>query len=106
MTRRSDVRIGSPLLTSLLLTTRPMETSPGPFPFAEANMFGGIRRNVAPPGLATLSHSPERQVDEYFARVDPEGDWGAAHSESDVRSRIESTRHTGYAERVGPPGSG
>lgn len=60
-------------------------------------MFGSISRKVAPAGLAILSHPPEREVDDYFARVDPEGDWGAAHSESAIRSRIESTRRTGYA---------
>jgi len=47
--------------------------------------------------LAILSHLPDNEIDDYFSRVDPERQWGAAHSERSIRDRIESTRRTGYA---------
>ena len=71
----------------------------GSFPLRSHVLHIGIRfpLGVASAGLAILSHLPDNEIDEYFSRVDPERQWGAAHSERSIRDRIESTRRTGYA---------
>jgi DNA-binding IclR family transcriptional regulator len=71
----------------------------GSFPLRSHVLHEGIRfpLGVASAGLAILSHLPARDIDEYFARVSLEAKWGRRHSESEIRSRIESTRTTGYA---------
>jgi DNA-binding IclR family transcriptional regulator len=71
----------------------------GSFPLRSHVLHVGIRfpLGVASAGLAILSHLPERDIDDFFARVNPENEWGTAHSEAAIRSRIASTRRTGYA---------
>lgn len=71
----------------------------GSFPLRSHVLHVGIRfpLGVASAGLAILSHLPARDVDDYFSRVYLESDWGTEHSETAIRSRIESTRTTGYA---------
>lgn len=71
----------------------------GSFPLRSHVLHVGIRfpLGVASAGLAILSHLPAVEVDEYFARVHPEKDWGPNHSEADIRKRIELTRRAGYA---------
>lgn len=71
----------------------------GSFPLRSHVLHVGIRfpLGVASAGLAILSHLHDRDVDAYFARVQPESAWGAAHSEPAIRARIAATRETGYA---------
>lgn len=71
----------------------------GSFPLRSHVLHVGIRfpLGVASAGLVILSHLSDRDIDAYFARSDPEGHWGAAHSEKSIRTRIQSTRRTGYA---------
>ena len=71
----------------------------GSFPLRSHVLHVGIRfpLGVASAGLAILSHLPDRDVDAYFSRVQPETGWGPAHSEASIRARIASARHTGYA---------
>jgi DNA-binding IclR family transcriptional regulator len=71
----------------------------GSFPLRSHVLHVGIRfpLGVASAGLAILSHLPDREVDAYFSRVQPETGWGPAHSEESIRARIASARHTGYA---------
>jgi DNA-binding IclR family transcriptional regulator len=71
----------------------------GSFPLRSHVLHVGIRfpLGVASAGLAILSHLHDRDVDAYFARVQPESAWGAAHSETAIRARIAATRETGYA---------
>jgi len=71
----------------------------GSFPLRSHVLHVGIRfpLGVASAGLAILSHLPAADIDDYFTRVSPENDWGANHSESAIRKRIELTRRAGYA---------
>lgn len=71
----------------------------GSFPLRSHVLHVGIRfpLGVASAGLTILSHLPDRDVDGYFSRVQPESGWGPAHSESAIRARIAAARHTGYA---------
>ena len=71
----------------------------GSFPLRSHVLHVGIRfpLGVASAGLAILSHLHDRDVDAYFARVQPESAWGPAHSETAIRARIAATRETGYA---------
>jgi DNA-binding IclR family transcriptional regulator len=71
----------------------------GSFPLRSHVLHVGIRfpLGVASAGLAILSHLPNRDVDDFFARIQPEVDWGSGHAEAAIRERIESTRRTGYA---------
>jgi DNA-binding IclR family transcriptional regulator len=71
----------------------------GSFPLRSHVLHVGIRfpLGVASAGLAILSHLPVRDIDDYLARVRLDSAWGASHSESAIRARIESTRTTGYS---------
>ena len=71
----------------------------GSFPLRSHVLHEGKRfpLGVASAGLAILSHLPARDVDDYFARVNLDSEWGEIHSETSIRERIESTRVTGYA---------
>lgn len=75
----------------------------GSFPLRSHVLYEGIRfpLGVASAALVILSHLTTREIDEYFARSDLETQWGASHSESAVRDRIEVTRTTGYAVNPG-----
>jgi len=70
----------------------------GSFPLRSHVLHEGIRfpLGVASAGLSILSHLPDRDVDDYFSRMNPEKDWGPAHSEEKIRERIRSTKRTGY----------
>ncbi len=71
----------------------------GSFPLRSHVLHVGIRfpLGVASAGLVILSHLPDLDVDDFFARVKPETSWGTAHSEEAIRGRIASTKSTGYA---------
>lgn len=71
----------------------------GSFPLRSHVLHVGIRfpLGVASAGLAILGHLPNRDVDDFFGRVQPESEWGRGHAEAAIRARIESTRRTGYA---------
>lgn len=71
----------------------------GSFPLRSHVLHVGIRfpLGVASAGLAILSHLPDRDIDDYFSRVDPEEQWGPTHSEGVIRDRIAATRRSGYA---------
>lgn len=71
----------------------------GSFPLRSHVLHVGIRfpLGVASAGLVILSHLPDRDIDDYFARANPEGQWGEPHSEAAIRDRIAATRRTGYA---------
>ena len=71
----------------------------GSFPLRSHVLHVGIRfpLGVASAGLAILSHMSNREVDEFFESVQPESEWGSGHAEPAIRTRIESTRRTGYA---------
>lgn len=71
----------------------------GSFPLRSHVLHVGIRfpLGVASAGLVILSHLPDRDIDDYFARTNPEPQWGAPHSETAIRERIAATRRTGYA---------
>ncbi|MGB3484207.1 MAG: IclR family transcriptional regulator [Mycobacterium sp.] len=71
----------------------------GSFPLRSHVLHVGIRfpLGVASAGLVILSHLPDRDIDAYFARANPEDQWGAAHSETAIRRSIAATRRTGYA---------
>jgi DNA-binding IclR family transcriptional regulator len=71
----------------------------GSFPLRSHVLHVGIRfpLGVASAGLAILGHLSNRDVDDFFGRVQPESEWGRGHAEAAIRARIESTRRTGYA---------
>lgn len=71
----------------------------GSFPLRSHVLQVGIRfpLGVASAGLAILSHLSDRDVDDFFTRVQPESEWGPGHAETAIRARVESTRRTGYA---------
>lgn len=71
----------------------------GSFPLRSHVLHVGIRfpLGVASAGLVILSHLPDREVDEFFSRAEPETNWGESHSEANIRSRIAVTRQSGYA---------
>lgn len=71
----------------------------GSFPLRSHVLHVGIRfpLGVASAGLAILSHLPDRDVDAYFGRVQPEFAWGPRHSEAAIRARVAATRQNGYA---------
>jgi DNA-binding IclR family transcriptional regulator len=71
----------------------------GSFPLRSHVLHVGIRfpLGVASAGLVILSHLPDRDVDAYFARAQPDLGWGPSHAEAEIRARIAATRRTGYA---------
>ncbi|CAN5501308.1 IclR family transcriptional regulator [soil metagenome] len=71
----------------------------GSFPLRSHVLHVGIRfpLGVASAGLAILSHLPDRDIDDYFDRVDTEEHWGPTHSQQAIRDRIAATRRSGYA---------
>jgi DNA-binding IclR family transcriptional regulator len=71
----------------------------GSFPLRSHVLHVGIRfpLGVASAGLVILSHLPDRDIDEYFARTRLDSTWGASHSERAIRARIDAARTTGYA---------
>lgn len=71
----------------------------GSFPLRSHVLHVGIRfpLGVASAGLAILSHLPDREIDDFFTRVTPDRAWGSEHSEAAIRSRVASTRQTGFA---------
>lgn len=56
---------------------------------------------VASAGLAILAHLPEAEAERYLDRLDLVPDWGDDHESEALRSRVRSTRETGYAVNPG-----
>lgn len=75
----------------------------GAFPLRSHVLHEGIRfpLGVASAGLAVLAHLPDREVSEYLDGHDLEARWGAEHTTSALRGRIEETRTMGYATNPG-----
>lgn len=71
----------------------------GSFPLRSHVLHVGIRfpLGVASAGLVILSHLADRDIDDFFTRVDPALHWGEPHAEPAIRDRIAATRRTGYA---------
>ncbi|MBO0853416.1 MAG: IclR family transcriptional regulator [Nocardia sp.] len=71
----------------------------GSFPLRSHVLYDGKRfpLGVASAGLAILSHLPAQEVEDYFARTDLVADWGAEHSQEQIRERIATTLSNGYA---------
>ncbi|MGU3290870.1 IclR family transcriptional regulator [Williamsia sp. M5A3_1d] len=71
----------------------------GSFPLRSHVLHEGLRLplGVASAGLAILAHLPDRDVDDYLARVDLAPGWGESHSEPAIRERVAATRTAGYA---------
>ena len=75
----------------------------GSFPLRSHVLHDGIRfpLGVASAGLVILSHLPDRDVDDYLARVDLTEKWGPVHGRDPLTERIEATRLSGYAVNPG-----
>ncbi|KAA9152785.1 IclR family transcriptional regulator [Amycolatopsis acidicola] len=75
----------------------------GDFPIRSFVLYEGARfpLGVVSAGLVVLSMLPDREVDEYLARVDLTGDWGPSHAAAPLRERIARTRELGYAVNPG-----
>lgn len=71
----------------------------GSFPLRSHVLYEGIRLplGVASAGLAILAHLPQREIDDYLDRADLVPQWGAAHTSTTLRKRLEETRSSGYA---------
>ncbi|GAA4657736.1 MULTISPECIES: IclR family transcriptional regulator [Amycolatopsis] len=75
----------------------------GDFPIRSFVLYEGARfpLGVVSAGLVVLAMLPDREVDDYLARVDLTGRWGEAHSAAAIRERITLTREQGYAVNPG-----
>jgi DNA-binding IclR family transcriptional regulator len=76
----------------------------GSFPIRSFVLSEGVRfpLGVASAGLAILSFLPAHDVDAYFERHPRLADeWGAAHGEKRLRSRLTETKERGYAVNPG-----
>lgn len=75
----------------------------GSFPLRSHVLHVGLRLplGVASAGLVILSHLPDREITEYFARHDLTGNWGEQHSRDHIETRIAQTRLTGYCINPG-----
>nr|WP_244180186.1 IclR family transcriptional regulator [Amycolatopsis pretoriensis] len=75
----------------------------GAFPIRSHVLFEGARfpLGVVSAGMVVLAHLPDREVDEYLARVDLVGGFGAQHSVEEIRRHIALTRQQGYSVNPG-----
>jgi DNA-binding IclR family transcriptional regulator len=75
----------------------------GSFPIRSHVLHEGIRfpLGVASAGMAILAYLPDHEVDDYLGRADLTAAHGAAHGESEVRSRVAATRAAGWALNPG-----
>jgi DNA-binding IclR family transcriptional regulator len=75
----------------------------GDFPIRSFVLYEGARfpLGVVSAGLVVLAMLPDREIDDYLARVDLTTEWGPAHDADEIRTRIARTRRTGYAVNPG-----
>ena len=75
----------------------------GSFPLRSHVLYPGKRfpLGVASAGIVMLAHLPDADVAAYLERVDLMEDWGAAHSSTALRDRVEQTRISGYSVNPG-----
>lgn len=75
----------------------------GSFPLRSHVLYPGKRfpLGVASAGIVMLAHLPDADVAAYLERVDLTEDWGAAHSSTALRDRVEQTRISGYSVNPG-----
>jgi DNA-binding IclR family transcriptional regulator len=75
----------------------------GAFPLRSHVLFEGARfpLGVVSAGMVLLAHLPDREVDDYLARVDLTAAHGRAHAPARVREHIVATRRDGYATNPG-----
>jgi len=75
----------------------------GAFPIRSFVLYEGARfpLGVVSAGLVVLAMLPDREIDDYLARVDLTVHWGQKHSAEAVRERIARTRETGYSVNPG-----
>ncbi|MBD3941629.1 IclR family transcriptional regulator [Microbacterium sp. NEAU-LLC] len=76
----------------------------GSFPIRSFVLSEGVRfpLGVASAGLAILAFLPPHDVDAYFERhPDLADDWGVAHGEPRLRTRLRDTQERGYAVNPG-----
>lgn len=77
--------------------------SEGSFPIRSFVLYEGKRfpLGVASAGLAILAFLPEPAIAEYLATASLEQEYGASHSPTELRARLDATRGTGYAVNPG-----
>ncbi|WP_344442839.1 IclR family transcriptional regulator [Kitasatospora nipponensis] len=75
----------------------------GSFPIRSHVLYEGLRLplGVASAGLAILAHLPERDMDLFLSRVELTHEFGSAHAQDRLRSRIADTRRRGWALNAG-----
>ncbi|MDQ1104865.1 DNA-binding IclR family transcriptional regulator [Nocardioides zeae] len=75
----------------------------GDFPIRSHVLTEGSRfpLGVVSAGLALLAHLPDREVEDYLARVDLVPSYGRPHATEPLRQRIATTRTDGYATNPG-----
>lgn len=75
----------------------------GDFPIRSFVLYDGARfpLGVVSAGLVILAHLPDREIDDYLARVDLTTDYGNPHSATAIRQRIQQTRTDGYSTNPG-----
>ncbi|MFJ9783007.1 IclR family transcriptional regulator [Amycolatopsis sp. NPDC101161] len=75
----------------------------GAFPIRSHVLFEGARfpLGVVSAGMVVLAHLPDREVDEYLARVDLVADHGPQHHVDEIRRHIALTRQRGYSVNPG-----
>ncbi|MDF9716837.1 MULTISPECIES: IclR family transcriptional regulator [unclassified Nocardioides] len=75
----------------------------GDFPIRSHVLVEGARfpLGVVSAGLVVLAHLPDREVEDYLARVDLAPRYGAPHAPEALRARIATTRADGYATNPG-----
>ncbi|GAB3164273.1 IclR family transcriptional regulator [Amycolatopsis sp. NPDC004378] len=75
----------------------------GAFPIRSHVLFEGARfpLGVVSAGMVVLAHLPDREVDDYLARVDLRAAHGPQHDVREIRRHIAATRKNGYAVNPG-----
>lgn len=75
----------------------------GAFPIRSHVLYEGIRfpLGVASAGLAVLAFLPERESEEFLARVDLVDRYGEAHSAAAIRVRLAEARRLGWSFNPG-----
>ncbi|MGK3201339.1 IclR family transcriptional regulator [Amycolatopsis sp. MEPSY49] len=75
----------------------------GAFPIRSHVLFEGARfpLGVVSAGMVVLAHLPDREIDEYLARVDLAADHGPQHEVGEIRRHIALTRQQGYSVNPG-----
>jgi DNA-binding IclR family transcriptional regulator len=75
----------------------------GSFPIRSFVLYEGARfpLGVVSAGLAVLAYLPQREIEDYLARVELATRWGDAHAAPAVRERLVATRAQGWAINPG-----